>query len=106
MLQEAITKVQAGALSKKKAESLYGIPRRTLSRHMKGEVKKIGKLGRFECDLGPNFEQALVDHALQLQQMLFGLSTVDLRKLAFELAEKQKLHHRFKNCLLYTSDAA
>jgi hypothetical protein len=60
-------------------------------------VKKVGSLGRFECDLGKEFEQALVTHVLQLQQMMFGLNTVELRKLAFELAEKQKVPHRFKN---------
>lgn len=39
----------------------------------------------------------MVDHALHLQKMLFGLSTVEIRKLAFDLAEKQALPHRFKN---------
>jgi len=96
-LQEAMQKVQAKEISKKKAEAVYGIPRRTLSRHLKGAVKKTGNLGRFSCDLGPEFEAALVRHALFLQQMLFGLNTVELRKLAYELAEKQKISHRFRN---------
>ena len=90
-------KVKGGELSKKKAESVYGIPRKTLTRHLRGVVKKVGNLGRFECDLGEEFEKALAAHALQLQQMMFGLNTVELRKLAFELAEKQKVPHRFKN---------
>ena len=96
-LQEALRQVRAGEISKRKAESVYGIPRRTLSRHMKGEVHKIGNLGRFDCDLAPEYEAALVSHALELQKMLFGLNTVELRKLAFELAEKQEINHRFKN---------
>lgn len=96
-LQEAMEKVTAGELSKKKAEAIYGIPRKTLTRHLTGVVKKMGNLGRFECDLGKEYEQALVTHALQLQQMMFGLNTVELRKLAFELAEKEKKPHRFKN---------
>jgi len=84
-------------MSKRKVESVYGIPRRTLSRHMKGEVRKISNLGRFDCDLAPEYEVALVSHALQLQQMLFGLNTVELRKLAYELAKNQKISHHFKN---------
>jgi len=75
---------------------MYGVPRRTLSRHLKGEVQKVGSLSRFACDLPPEFEAALVAHAVLLQQMLFGLNTVELRKLAYEIAEKKKLAHRFK----------
>ena len=96
-LQEALNEVRAGELSKKKAEVMYGVPRRTLSRHLKGEVQKVGSLGRFACNLPPEFEAALVAHAVLLQQMLFGLNTVELRKLAYEIAEKKKLAHRFKN---------
>jgi len=96
-LQEALRKVKSGEISKRKAESLYGVPRKTLTRHMKGEVKKMGNLGRYECDLGQDFERALVVHAQHLQQMMFGINTVELRKLAFDLAEKEKLSHRFKD---------
>jgi len=95
-LQEAMNKVRAGEISKKRAEFLYGVPRKTLSRHLKGEVQKVGCLGRFACDLTPEFEAALISHAVLLQQMLFGLNTVELRKLAFEIAEKKGLNHRFK----------
>ena len=44
VLQEAVAKVQNGELSKKKAEKIYGVPRRTLSRHIKGEVREPGKI--------------------------------------------------------------
>jgi len=96
-LQEVLNKVRAGEISKKKAERQYGVPRRTTSRHLKGEVQKVGNLGRFACDLGPEFEAALISHAVLLQQILFGLNTVELRKIAHETAEKKKLPHHFKN---------
>jgi len=43
--------------------------------------------------LGKAFEDALAEHAVNLRRMLlmFGLTTVDIRKLAFELAEAKKL---------------
>lgn len=96
-LQEAIDKVQKGEISKRKAEAVYGVPRKTLSRHIDGKVKKPGNLGRFGTVLGDEFENALVQHAIKLQHMLFGLSTTDIRQLAFELAERQKIKHPFQN---------
>ena len=46
-LNEAIRKVKAGEISKRKAEQMFGVPRKTLSRHILGQVKKPGSLGRF-----------------------------------------------------------
>jgi len=97
VLQTALLKVQAGEMSKRKAELTYGVPRKTLKRHLSGLVKKPGCLGRFSPVLSDEFEEALVEHAIQLQRMFFGLVPADLRKLAFELAEKLGLEHPFKN---------
>ena len=38
---------------------------------------------------------ALTEHALQLQRMLFGLTTADFKKLAFDVAEKLNIEHPF-----------
>ena len=73
------------------------MPRKTLSRHIKGAVKKPGNLGRFGCIFSPKFEQAIIEHAVMLQRMLFGLSTMDLRKLAFQIAEHKKMPRSFSN---------
>jgi len=67
-LQEVLNKVRAGEISKKKAELLYGVPKRTISCHLKGKVQKVDSLGRFACNLAPEFEAALVSHALLQQQ--------------------------------------
>jgi len=94
-LHAAISKVSSGEMSKRKAESVYGVPRKTLSQHLNGHVKVPGSLGRFKPVLSHNYEKALVDHAVTLQQMLFGLTTTDFRKLAFDIAEKLELTHPF-----------
>lgn len=96
-LEAALADVRMGKLSRNAAEKVYGVPRRTLNRHMKGLVAKPGNLGRFSAVLGNNFEVVLVDHAIALQQRMFGLTTADLRKLAFDIAERMKLPHPFKN---------
>jgi len=64
-LKEALCKVQAGELSKRKAEAVYGVPRKTLSRHLSGKVAKMGNLGRYDSIFGKEVELALVDHALK-----------------------------------------
>lgn len=82
---------------KNAAEKAYRVPHRTTSRHLKDLVAKPGHLGRFSSVLGIQFETVLVNHAIALQQRMFGLTTVVLRKLAFDIAEAMKLSHPFKN---------
>lgn len=96
-LNAAIEEVKAGRISKNKAQALYGVPRKTLNRHLKGLVEKPGNLGRFSSVLGDQFEEVLVEHALTLQQRMFGMTTSDIRKLAFDIAEAMKMPHPFKN---------
>ena len=96
-LEVALAEVKAGKMSKNKAEQMYGVPRKTLSRHLKGMVAKPGQLGRFTSVLGTDFEKVLVQHALTLQKRMFGLTTLDMRKLAFDVAEELKISHPFKN---------
>ena len=96
-LEAALADVKTGKLSRNAAEKVYGVPRRTLNRHMKGLVAKPGNLGRFSAVLGNDFEAVLVVHATALQQRMFGLTTADLWKLAFDIAERMKLPHPFKN---------
>jgi len=96
-LEAAVADVRAGKLSKNAAEKTYDVPRKTLSRHLKGLVAKPGQLGRFSTVLGDEFEEVLVDHAIALQQRMFGMTTADIRKLAYDVAEAMKLPHPFKN---------
>jgi hypothetical protein len=96
-LQEAVEKVRSGEISKRQAKKQYGVPHKTLSCYMSNKVDRPGSLARFQCVLGENLEHALVEHVITLQRMLFGLSTADLRKLAFEIAQYKKIDHPFQN---------
>jgi len=75
----------------------FGVPRRTLQRHFKGAVVQPGNqfLGRFRKTLSADFENELVTHAVNLQQRFFGMTPLDLRRLAYQLAEKEQLDHQF-----------
>ena len=54
-LEKALTEVKAGKISRNKAEQIYGVPRKTLNRHLQDLVAKPGQLGRFSSVLGVDF---------------------------------------------------
>ena len=53
-------------------------------------------LGRFKQTLPPALENELHRHIQEMQRSLYGLSTIDVRRLAFELAERAGVSHSFK----------
>ena len=74
-----------------------GYQGRRLQDIIEGQVKKAGNLGRYDCDRGQHLESVLVAHVQLLQSMMFGINTVELRKLAYDLSDKKKVSHRFKH---------
>lgn len=92
-LEEAIQKYNNGALKYNEACSLYNIPKPTFRRHLKG-LNTHQRLGR-PNDLTDEMESELVKHVLLMESRFFGLSITDLRHLAYQLAEKHGLTHRF-----------
>lgn len=76
----------------------YNIPKPTLKRHLAGKnvvanesVKATGRT----TTLPPEVEQQLVDHILRLEHLLFGVTITDVRKLAFQIAERNEIPHNF-----------
>ena len=94
-LLDVVEKVKRGEISKRQAEIQHGIPRKTLTRHLRGQVQKPGSLGRYVSVLGDDFEKCLVEHIIKLQQMLFGLTTADVKTLAFKVAEQMGINNPF-----------
>jgi len=85
----------------------YGIPAKTLRRHRDDKVKQPGVsvLGRHKCVFPPEYEDMLVRHILAMENAFYGLTTMDIRRLAFDLAERMNLHHPFsKNLKLAGSE--
>ena len=52
-------------------------------------------MGRFQLAFSTDFENELTKHLLDLNERFYGLSTKDVRRIAFELAESLKLNHPF-----------
>jgi len=95
-LKRALDALQAGQSYHRVAKD-FGVPRRTLQRHFKMLVLEPGRqfLGRYRATLSSEFEKELVHHAVDLQQRYFGLTPLEMRRLAFQLADKQKIDHQF-----------
>ena len=52
-------------------------------------------LSHFKTIFNKKQEEEIVDHVKHLESLLLGITSKDLRKLAYELAEKNKLKHNF-----------
>ncbi|CAG4943297.1 unnamed protein product [Parnassius apollo] len=80
------------------ASRIYGVPKATLKRRLDGsnqtakeEKQAPGSTG----DLTPKLEEKLYQHILEMETYLYGLTPKDVRSLAFKIAEKNNIKHRF-----------
>ena len=75
----------------------YGIPCKTLRRHRDGKVKNPGAvlLGRFRPDFNEELEAMIASHILGMEEALFDLTSIEVRRLAFDFAERMKVPNRF-----------
>lgn len=81
-LQRAMLSVRNG-VSLRKSAAQFGIPKTTLKRCLdSGKMTKLPLGGK--PVLG-TMEKELVNHILQREKLLFGLTAMDVRKLAFEV---------------------
>lgn len=95
-LQMALESVRNGT-SLLAAAKEYGVPERTLRRHKEGTVRNPGqsRLGRHRVVLTDELETDLRNHIQSMEKALFGLTTHDVRLLAYEVAEHHGIRHPF-----------
>ena len=87
--------VRNGEMSIREASAAFGVPKSTLERHKNRKVETPGCLGRFHTVLDAEFERELAAYCCEMQDRLFGLTARDLRALAFELAQKNRVENKF-----------
>ncbi|XP_030745251.1 uncharacterized protein LOC115890301 [Sitophilus oryzae] len=78
--------------------SLYDIPEPTLRRYvkkMKNDLQLPMHGGRYSTTFNLNQSQALVNYITLIDKRGFGLTAIQLRKLAYDFAEEQGITHRF-----------
>lgn len=102
-MQRALEATRNHEMGWLKASKTFNVPTATLRRRglNKNKIaKEVNKyLGSIKSTLSMEVEQAIVNHILDLESRFFGLSTIDVRKLAFEIAEKMKIKHTFNKNL-------
>lgn len=92
MLEENIGKLEAARR--------FSVPATTLFRRFKAlktqsEVNLTPKLGNRKPVFSKEQERELANYILDMERRLFGLTAYDVRKLAYELAEKNSIKHYF-----------
>lgn len=98
-MDKAIASVLANEMSIREASEYHAVPKSTLGRRVldKNKVAKgaAKHLGRFQTTFDREFEEELVQYAKDMERRFFGISYLDLRRLAFQLAGKNALPHQF-----------
>lgn len=84
----------------KKAAQQFAVPKTTLERYVKKKKENpdfvIDKTsGKYKCVFNKQQELELADYLKSMEKILFGLTMIDFRKLAFQLAEINGCSHRF-----------
>ena len=80
----------------------FNIPKPTFKRHLEGTLKRSlsskKRNGTFTT-LPEDVEFQLVEHIIRLESSFFGLSIRDIRSLAYQIAEKNNLQHKFNRTM-------
>ena len=99
-LERAIVSYRNGEAGLYATSHKYYIPKATLKRHLDNKNKIANwstKRFRRPCTLPQEFEELLVRHILDLENMMVGMSKRDLMAMAYQLAESNGLKHPFNS---------
>lgn len=101
-MQAAIEAIQSKKMGWYLASKTFSVPFGTLRRRCLG-LNKISKgstksyMGGKRTTFEPELERDLVDHIKNMETRLYGLTTKDVRKLAYDLAVQNNLKHNFND---------
>lgn len=94
-MKNAISAVKSGEMGWLLASKTFGVPFGTLRRRAAKNDWSKGYLGGYKTTFNKKLEEEIVLHIKNLESRFFGLSTIDVRKLAYQIAESKGLKHRF-----------
>lgn len=98
-MRNAIAAVEREEMGWLLASKTYNVPQATLRRRARNKNKFVNSvekgLGRFRQCLDESMENDLVNHVLEMESRLFGVTCLDLRQLAFQIAEANGVEHSF-----------
>lgn len=99
-MNNAVQAVISGQFGCFKASNQFDVPLSTLERYVKNRKEnpdyKIDKTaGKFKTVFTEEHELELVNYLKTMEARLFGLTMKDLRSLAYQLAVRNGIGHRF-----------
>lgn len=84
----------AGGMSIRQASRRFDVPYTTLNERSKSGCFTSPCLGR-KATFSKDQEKEIADHVIKLARMFYGLSTMELRKIVFEYAERNQIANTF-----------
>ncbi|XP_018361237.1 PREDICTED: tigger transposable element-derived protein 1-like isoform X2 [Trachymyrmex cornetzi] len=97
-MEEAIICVRTKKLGYTRAANMFKVPRTTLRRLVASDLPPEDcvnmRLGRKPV-IPPEMEAQLVDYLLEMENQFYGLTRNDVKKMAYQLAIRNKLKHPF-----------
>lgn len=103
-MKSAIQEVLDGKKGCKLASRVYNVPQTTLERKVNQARKNENiiqnvkvSLGQISTVFSKEEEQIFVAYLKEMEGRLFGLSTSELQKLAYELAARNNKQHTFND---------
>ncbi|XP_030753970.1 uncharacterized protein LOC115880815 [Sitophilus oryzae] len=97
-IQAAIRVYRGGNIGFNEVCRQYRIPKPTFRRHLKSlnvHANKERKILGRSCTFSEEMETELEQHILKLESIFFGITITEVRKIAFEFAERNGLKHNF-----------
>lgn len=76
----------------------YGIPKPTFKHHLDGKNVKANDGTKFSgrtTTVPPEIGNELASHVLKLEELLLGLTINDVRRLVYQIAERNEIPHNF-----------
>lgn len=95
-MTKALEMINRNEISARKASERFGIPKSCILRRKNNHLMpKTPRNDHFKQVFTQQQETELVEHILDLERRFYGITPLDARRFAFELAEKMQLNHPF-----------
>lgn len=92
-MSQALEAIRNGT-SIRLASKQYGVPYSSIRDRLRTGICTAPKLGRSTI-FTPVQEEEIATHVLLLSKLFYGVSQIELRRVVYEFAEKNKINHRF-----------
>lgn len=99
-MKRAILTVRAKEMGLLRASKHFSVPKSTLKDKVNSAEEDVNKLVSIKLGRKPTLdielEEALVTYCLEMESRFYGLTAKDVKRMAFQLAEKNGLQHPFR----------